>query len=95
MIRAITSWPSGAYGMLNGQEIYGRTSYNFGEFYYYSEGKRISRRTSTTTNTNSPVSEQVSSGLGPDSSTGKVRCVKDNPNAKHSSSSDFNEGGEV
>lgn len=95
MIRAITSWPSGAYGMLNGQYIYGRTSYNFGEFYYYSAGKRISRRTSTTTNTNSHVSEQVSGGLGPDSSTGKVRCVKDNPNAKHSSSSDFNEGGEV
>ena len=95
MTRAITSWPSGAYGMLNGQYIYGRTSYNFGEFYYYTAGTRISRRTSTTTNTNSPVSEQVSGGVGPDSSTGRVRCVKDNPNAKHSSSSDFNEGGEV
>ncbi|MBP3565028.1 MAG: DUF4906 domain-containing protein [Alistipes sp.] len=94
MTRAITSWPSGAYGMLNGQYIYGRTSYNFGEFYYYTAGTRISRRTSTTTNTNSPVSEQVSGGRGPDSSTGRVRCVKDNPNAKHSSSSDFNEGGE-
>lgn len=94
MTRAITNWPSGAYGMLNGQYIYGRTSYNFGEFYYYTAGTRISRRTSTTTNTNSPVSEQVSGGRGPDSSTGRVRCVKDNPNAKHSSSSDFNEGGE-
>ena len=94
MTRAITSWPSGAYGMLNGQYIYGRTSYNFGEFYYYTTGKRLSRRTSTTTNTNSPVNEQVSGGVGPDSSTGRVRCVKDNPNAKHSSSSDFNEGGE-
>lgn len=96
MTRAITSWPNGAYGMLNGQYIYGRTSYNFGEFYYYTTGKRLSRRTSTTTNTNSPVNEQVSGGVGPDySSTGRVRCVKDNPNAKHSSSSDFNEGGEV
>lgn len=94
MTRAITNWPSGAYGMLNGQYIYGRTSYNFGEFYYYTADKRISRRTSTTTNTNSPVSEQVSGGRGPDLSTGRVRCVKDNPNAKHSSSSDFNEGGE-
>lgn len=94
MTRAITNWPSGAYGMLNGQYIYGRTSYNFGEFYYYTAGTRISRRTSTTTNTNSPVSEQVSNGRGPDSSTGRVRCVKDNPAAKHSSSSDFNDGGE-
>ena len=86
MTRAITGL-SGIYTMLNGQVLTGRTANNFGEFYYYTSGTRISRTLSTI-----PEGEEVSNGNGESSAV--VRCVKDNPAAKHSSSSDFNEGGE-
>lgn len=99
MTRAISvdNWDEGAYVMLNGQ-VLNRSASNFGEFYYYlgkdNQGQltdnRISRMLSTI-----PTGEEVSDGRGPDGYTAKVRCVKDNPAAKHSSSSDFNEGGEV
>ena len=98
MTRAISvdNWDEGAYVMLNGQ-VLNRSASNFGEFYYYlgkdNQGQltdnRISRMLSTI-----PTGQSVSNGRGPDGYTAKVRCVKDNPAAKHSSSSDFNEGGE-
>lgn len=98
MTRAISvdNWDEGAYVMLNGQ-VLNRSASNFGEFYYYlgkdNQGQltdnRISRMLSTI-----PTGQEVSNGRGPDGYTAKVRCVKDNPAAKHSSSSDFNEGGE-
>lgn len=98
MTRAISvaNWDSGAYVMLNGQ-VLNRSARNFGEFYYYltknNQGQltdnRISRMLSDI-----PNGQEVSNGTGPDGNTAKVRCVKDNPAAKHSSSSDFNEGGE-
>lgn len=98
MTRAISvaNWDNGAYVMLNGQ-VLNREARNFGEFYYYltknNQGQltdnRISRMLSDI-----PNGQEVSNGTGPDGNTAKVRCVKDNPAAKHSSSSDFNEGGE-
>ncbi len=101
MTRAINAenWDTGAYVMLNGQ-VLDRTASNFGIFYYYLEKNnnnqfvlttnRISRHLSTL-----PDGQEVSDGSNPQSGfTAKVRCVKDNPAAKHSSSSDFNEGGE-
>jgi hypothetical protein len=101
MTRAINAenWDPGAYVMLNGQ-VLDRTASNFGIFYYYLQKNnnnefelttnRISRLLSTL-----PDGQEVSNGSNPESGyTAKVRCVKDNPAAKHSSSSDFNEGGE-
>lgn len=83
-------WDNGTYIMLNGQYLSGRTGSNFGAFYYYSGQSRIGR-VLTTINDNDLSKAYPSAGwnISP-----RVRCVKDNPNAKHSSSSDFNEGGE-
>lgn len=80
---------SGWYAMLNGQYLSDRSSSNFGAFYYYPAETRISRYLTTLSNNDLANTTPGSGG------TVYVRCVKDNPNAKHSSSSDFNEGGEV
>ena len=66
------------YLMYNGQDCDGDY---FGAFYYFPTTGQVNRR----------VPGEMS-----DANNGQraVRCVKDNPNAKHSSSSDYNEGGE-
>lgn len=68
------------YLMYNGQDCDGDY---FGAFYYFPTTGQVNRRVAT------------SEGLAA-ASTGQraVRCVKDNPNAKHSSSSDYEDGGE-
>lgn len=53
----------------------------FGTFYYNYSGDEINMRTSNT--------------MAATTSVAMTRCVKDNPNAKHSSSSDYEEGGEM
>ena len=78
----------GWYAMLNGQYLSDRSSSNFGAFYYYPAETRISRYLTTLSNNN------LANTYPPSGGNVYVRCVKDNPNAKHSSSSDFNEGGE-
>lgn len=52
----------------------------FGTFYYNYSGDEINMRTSNT--------------MAATTSVAMTRCVKDNPNAKHSSSSDYEDGGE-
>ena len=66
------------YLMYNGQDCDGDY---FGVFYYFPTTGQVNRRVP---------------GVMSDADNGHraVRCVKDNPNAKHSSSSDYNEGGE-
>ncbi len=66
------------YLMYNGQDCDGDY---FGAFYYFPTTGQVNRRVP---------------GIMSDADNGQraVRCVKDNPNAKHSSSSDYNEGGE-
>lgn len=86
MSELITDGWDGTYVILNGQYLSGRTGSNFGAFFYYSGQSRIGREL-TTLNANGLANTYPGS-------TQNVRCVKDNPNAKHSSSSDFNEGGE-
>lgn len=78
-----------AYVMLNGQLL----GNNFGAFYFYTYESRISRNLVSLGTTGFP---EGLTNSRPTSQVGNnyVRCVKDNPNAKHSSSSDFNEGGE-
>lgn len=68
------------YLMYNGQDC--DRDY-LGIFYYFPTTGQVNRRVAS------------SEGFAA-ASTGKraVRCVKDNPNAKHSSSSDYGEGGE-
>lgn len=53
---------------------------NFGTFYYNHAGGEINMRT----NNNMTATTSIA----------MTRCVKDNPNAKHSSSSDYEDGGE-
>ena len=86
MSELITGGWDGTYVILNGQYLSGRTGSNFGAFFYYSGESRIGREL-TTLNANGLANTSPGSAQN-------VRCVKDNPNAKHSSSSDFNEGGE-
>ncbi len=81
---------NGWYAMLNGQYLSDRSSSNFGAFFYYRTDKRITR-VLTTLNANGLADTKPEPDY-PDNVM--VRCVMDNPNAKHSSSSDFNEGGE-
>ncbi len=91
MVRALpnSSWnfriePTGSftygYLMLNGQNLSTYGSY-FGVFYYFPTTNEFNRRVT---------------GSMSETTTGSraVRCVKDNPNAKHSSSSDYEDGGE-
>lgn len=91
MVRALPndSWnfrvaPGSSYNygylMLNGQNLSTYGNY-FGVFYYFPTTNEFNRRVT---------------GSMSETTTGyrAVRCVKDNPNAKHSSSSDYNEGGE-
>lgn len=68
------------YLMYNGQDC---DREYLGVFYYFPTTGQVNRRVAT------------SEGFAA-ANTGKraVRCVKDNPNAKHSSSSDYGEGGE-
>lgn len=66
------------YLMYNGQDCDGDY---FGAFYYFPTTGQVNRR----------VPGDMSEA---DDGQRAVRCVKDNPNAKHSSSSDYNEGGE-
>ena len=68
------------YLMYNGQDC---DREYLGIFYYFPTTGQVNRRVAS------------SEGFAA-ANTGKraVRCVKDNPNAKHSSSSDYNEGGE-
>ena len=54
---------------------------NFGTFYYNYSGDEINMRTNNNMTSTTSVA--------------MTRCVKDNPNAKHSSSSDYEEGGEM
>lgn len=79
-IAPTTSYTYG-YLMLNGQNLSTYGNY-FGVFYYFPTTNEFNRR--------------VSSSMSATNNSGQraVRCVKDNPNAKHSSSSDYNEGGE-
>lgn len=86
MSELITDGWDGTYVILNGQYLSDRTGSNFGAFFYYSGESRIGREL-TTLNANGLAYTYPSSAQN-------VRCVIDNPNAKHSSSSDFNEGGE-
>ena len=86
MSELITGGWDGTYVILNGQYLSDRTGSNFGAFFYYSGQSRIGREL-TTLNANGLANTTPGSAQN-------VRCVKDNPNAKHSSSSDFNEGGE-
>ena len=88
---------SNGYLMLNVQNI-GGTNNSIGRFYYFPYNDAVQRRvaygfdpTATTYNENSGPSQW---GVRWSNTTAAVRCVKDNPNAKHSSSSDYNEGGE-
>lgn len=53
---------------------------NFGTFYYNHAGGEINMRTNN--------------NMASTTSVAMTRCVKDNPNAKHSSSSDYEDGGE-
>ncbi|MBR5770834.1 MAG: DUF4906 domain-containing protein [Alistipes sp.] len=53
---------------------------NFGTFYYNHAGGEINMRTNNNMTSTTSVA--------------MTRCVKDNPNAKHSSSSDYEDGGE-
>ena len=91
MVRALpnSSWnfridPTGSftygYLMLNGQNLSTYGNY-FGVFYYFPTTNEFNRRVT---------------GSMSETTTGSraVRCVKDNPNAKHSSSSDYEDGGE-
>lgn len=68
------------YLMINGQNLSTYGNY-FGVFYYFPTSNEFNRR----------VTGSMSA-----TTTGRraVRCVKDNPNAKHSSSSDYEDGGE-
>lgn len=69
------------YLMINGQNLSTYGNY-FGVFYYFPTSNEFNRR----------VTGSMSA-----TTTGRraVRCVKDNPNAKHSSSSDYEDGGEM
>ncbi len=91
MVRALpnASWnyrvpvdQSYSYGylMINGQNLSTYGNY-FGVFYYFPTSNEFNRRVSGS------MSETTSGRRA-------VRCVKDNPNAKHSSSSDYEDGGE-
>ena len=91
MVRALPSdsWnfrvaPGSSYNygylMLNGQNLSTYGNY-FGVFYYFPTTNEFNRRVTSSMSATTTGSRAV-------------RCVKDNPNAKHSSAGDYGEGGE-
>lgn len=87
---------SNGYLMLNVQNI-GGTNNSIGRFYYFPYNDAVQRRVAYGFD---PTANTYNENSGPtqwgrwSNTTAAVRCVKDNPNAKHSSAGDYGEGGE-